>query len=133
MERDTHSLLIDLAFMAYGQPTPADRRSIGIAMALEAARARHRRFCVWLRDALRSAASDEAAKYLSPEAAMMASAFVRCHTFVAMGGHWENRAWAHGDVTLTLAEDLMGIGRWRERGPDEEWLSLPWQHGPVGA
>jgi hypothetical protein len=96
----------------------ADRRSLGIAMALEAARARLWRFLLWLHEHDRHNPASRAARHLSPEAAAVDD--------VGRGFTWpfyltpKWRAIAWDERTLHI-HDLLA---------SPEWASLPWQRDP---
>lgn len=117
--------LLDLSAMAYGQPTEAERRTRGIALAHAKAKARMERFRAWLGrvDGIaRGVARRHADKALSPEHAAEHAAADGFHwPFVATGWGDELRRDAVRPEWAALAFDLV-------RSPD--WASLPWQQGP---
>lgn len=100
------------------------RRSLGIAMALEAARARMRRFVAWLEESEEAGAFDDVLAHVSPEAAVHYAASKGYQwPFYTTGGDWLDRWWdAFGRTAeMALVPEMLA---------SPEWASLPWQRDP---
>jgi hypothetical protein len=102
----------------------ADARSLGIAMALEAARARKWRFLLWLHEHGRHGPASRAARHLSPEAAAVDD--------VGRGSTWPfylTPKWSAIAWEATAYERKLHI---HDLLASPEWASLPWQRESEG-
>jgi hypothetical protein len=101
-------------------------RSLGIAMALEAARARMGRFVAWLRDEGLCGTASLASIHISPEAATAEAIEAGCRWPFSRTGHAWDDAW------LVEARGACDFGWMAHRlFRSAAWASLPWQRDEV--
>lgn len=140
--------LLDLSAMAYGQPTEAERRTRGIALAHVKARARMARFVAWLCTfpacAERADAIDAATHAVSPESAVRDLASdgdgptllwfalrVGYDHWRRMGSARQDAGWGvRRDAYERVVDQMLGLGEFVDNGASPEWASLPWQENP---